>query len=81
MPEGANGTTSHGEVHAQDYLNGWKDIASFLGKGVRTVQRWERDYHLPVHRIGKQGGEIVWASRQELDEWLRTKGRRDERDD
>jgi hypothetical protein len=24
---------------APDRLNGWKDIASFLGKGVRTAQR------------------------------------------
>ena len=71
-PSGAPGATPD----AQDHLNGWKEIASFLGKGVRTVQRWEREYRLPVHRIGRQGGEIIWASRRELDEWMRTQGPR-----
>jgi hypothetical protein len=54
-----------------DRLNGWKDIATCLGKGVRTVQRWEREYGLPVHRIGREGGEIVFALRSELDAWMR----------
>ena len=22
----------------------WKEIACYLGKGIRTVQRWERDF-------------------------------------
>ena len=34
------------ETH--DRLNEWKAIAAFLGKGVRTVQRRERDYGLGV---------------------------------
>ena len=42
-------------------LNGWKEIASHLGKGVRTAQRWERNYALPSRRIGREGGEIVFA--------------------
>lgn len=50
--------------------NGWKDIANHLGKGVRTVQRWEKVYGLPVHRIGGDGGEIVYAYRHEVDAWL-----------
>jgi hypothetical protein len=57
-----------------DRLNGWKEIAAFLGKGVRTVQRWESEYGLPVHRVGRSGGEIIWASRLELTEWLKTGG-------
>jgi hypothetical protein len=39
---------------------------------VRTVQRWERDYQLPVHRLGCEGGEIIWAESAEIDEWLRS---------
>jgi DNA-binding transcriptional regulator YiaG len=31
-------------------LSSWKDIAQYLGKGVRTVQRWERHLGLPVRR-------------------------------
>jgi hypothetical protein len=30
-------------------LSSWKDIAKYTGKGVRTVQRWERE-GLPVRR-------------------------------
>ncbi|HXK08653.1 MAG TPA: hypothetical protein VMT70_03305 [Vicinamibacteria bacterium] len=50
-------------------LNGWKEIAAHLGKGARTVQRWEKLYGLPVHRIGREGGEIVFAFRDEIDRW------------
>jgi hypothetical protein len=52
-------------------LNGWKEIAAHLGKGVRTAQRWEKLYGLPVHRIGREGGEIIFAFRDELDRWAR----------
>ncbi len=51
-------------------LNGWKEIALHLGKGTRTVQRWEKLYGLPVHRIGREGGEIVFAFRDEIDRWM-----------
>ncbi|MEZ5316712.1 MAG: helix-turn-helix domain-containing protein [Vicinamibacterales bacterium] len=54
-----------------DRLNGWKEIASYLGKGVRTAQRWEKEYQLPVRRLGRPGGEIIIASRRELDAWLK----------
>ncbi len=60
-----------------DRLNGWKEIASFLGKGVRTAQRWEKDYGLPIHRLGREGGEIIFASRAELTAWLARGGNRD----
>jgi hypothetical protein len=53
-------------------LNGWKEIATYLGKSVRTAQRWERIYNLPVHRLGHEGGEIVWADSDDLDVWLRS---------
>jgi hypothetical protein len=52
-------------------LNGWKEIASRLGRGVRTAQRWEKLHGLPVHRIGREGGEIVFAFTAELDRWAR----------
>jgi hypothetical protein len=53
-----------------DTLNGWKDIAAYLGKSVRSAQRWERELQLPVHRIvTPDGGQIVYASRSEIDAW------------
>jgi predicted DNA-binding transcriptional regulator AlpA len=55
-----------------DRLNGWKEIAAFLGKSVRTVQRWEREFSLPVHRLGGNGSEVVFAWRSEITEWTRS---------
>jgi hypothetical protein len=53
-------------------LNSWKEIASYLDRGVRTVQRWERELQLPVHRIGKGKRSPVYAITTELKLWLRT---------
>ena len=36
-------------------LNSWKEIASYLGRGVRTVQRYERDFRLPIRPAARQG--------------------------
>ena len=52
-------------------LNSWKEIANYLGRGVRTVQRWERDLGLPVHRPKGKDRSAVLAFPQELDNWLR----------
>lgn len=55
-------------------LNSWKEIASFLGRGVRTVQRWERELELPVHRIGSGRRSPVYAFIAELNFWITTSG-------
>lgn len=52
-------------------LNSWKEVASYLGRGVRTVQRWEAELQLPVHRMGTSERSPVFAFRAELDNWLR----------
>ena len=56
---------------APDPLDSWKEIASHLGRSVSTVQRWERQEGLPVHRHlhNKQG--TVYAFRAEVDAWWR----------
>lgn len=53
-------------------LSGWKEIAAYLGRGIRTVQRYERDFALPIHRPagGKSGGAVV-ATGAEIDAWVR----------
>ncbi len=52
------------------FLSGWKEIANYLGKGVRTVQRYERELGLPVRRpAGRPTGSVV-ATRAELDGWV-----------
>ena len=50
-------------------LNGWKEIANYLGRGVRTVQRWER-LGLPVHRARGERRSAVSALAPEVDAWL-----------
>jgi tetratricopeptide (TPR) repeat protein len=50
-------------------LESWKEIAAFFGRDERTVNRWEKDLHLPVHRLpGKQRGR-VYAYTEELRAW------------
>lgn len=55
---------------AEDRLYSWKEIAVYLGREQRTVQRWERSESLPVHRLqhGKAGS--VFALKSELDVWM-----------
>jgi len=50
-------------------LGSWKEIATYLGRGVRSVQRWEREEGLPVHRLSHQKRGSVYAYKSELDEW------------
>ncbi len=53
------------------FLSGWKEIATFLGKGVRTVQRYERELRLPVRRpAGKSRGSVI-AVVAELEGWVK----------
>lgn len=55
----------------REVFSGWKDIATYLGKGVRTVQRYERELKLPVRRPAhKNRGSSVLATRGELDFWV-----------
>ena len=52
-------------------LNSWKQIAAYLGRGVRTVQRWQAELRLPIHRVWNTPRSPVFAYTTELDEWLR----------
>jgi len=53
-----------------ELLTSWKEIASFLGKGVRTVQRWEATLGLPVIRPPDRRSGIVMARPSDLEAWL-----------
>jgi len=55
-------------------LTSWKEIGQYLGKGVRTVQRWEREAALPVRRQ-EPSRRAVLALTEELDEWARSQRR------
>lgn len=50
-------------------LDSWKAIADYLGRDVRSVQRWESERGLPVRRIpGTKGGVFAYVA--EIDAWL-----------
>ncbi len=51
-------------------LGSWRQIAAYLGNGVRTVQRWERDLSLPVRRPVPNNQRVVVAVPAELDAWV-----------
>jgi TolB-like protein len=52
-------------------LDSWKDIADYLCRDVRTVQRWERERDLPVHRLPGGRKPRIYAMKSELDLWLK----------
>ena len=53
-------------------LDSWKEIARYLDRDVRSVQRWERERGLPIHRMPGQKG-TVFAYESELDSWLHSR--------
>ena len=59
---------------SDERLESWKEIASYLKKGVRTVQRWERTERLPVRRHGQDRPSSVFAYKSELDKWWQEQG-------
>jgi TolB-like protein/Tfp pilus assembly protein PilF len=52
-----------------DNLISWKEIAAYLRRDVRTVQRWEKTEGLPVRRHRHHELESVYALKSELDSW------------
>lgn len=50
-----------------DRLDGWKQIAAYVGHSERTVRRWERSEGFPVHRSGHK--KPVWAYKSGIDAW------------
>jgi hypothetical protein len=57
-------------VDERKLLNSWKEIAAYVGRGVRTVQRYELELGLPVRRPAATSRSSVMAFSDELDGWL-----------
>jgi hypothetical protein len=54
------------QLQAQaDELQGWQQIAAFLGQPVAVAQRWARS-GMPVEKRGR----YVYSSREGLNRWL-----------
>jgi hypothetical protein len=56
-----------------EILDSWKEIAVFLRRGVRTVQRWEVTEDLPVRRHDHMKRGSVYALRSEIALWVRAR--------
>ena len=56
-----------------EVLSGWKEIARYLGRGVRTVQRYEHELGLPTRRISGHRRGSVLAAKSDLDSWVNSR--------
>ena len=54
-------------------LEGWKEIADYVGMKERQAQRWVREQALPIHREARFKRSIVFAFSRELDIWRQTR--------
>jgi TolB-like protein/tetratricopeptide (TPR) repeat protein len=59
----------NGEPEKDDRLDSWKEIANFLKRGVRTVQRWEKEEGFPIHRHQHAKLGSIYALRSEVNAW------------
>jgi hypothetical protein len=57
----------------EQLLQAWKDIAAYMRRDVRTVQRWEKLLELPIHRLKDSRSGSVFAYKRELDAWRETR--------
>jgi len=53
-----------------DRLDSWNEIAGYLRRDVRTVQRWEKKEGLPVYRHLHDKLGSIYAYRNELADWF-----------
>lgn len=57
----------------RERLESWKEVAAYLRRGVTTVQRWEQQDGLPVHRLPHAKKGSIFAIKSELDDWWRAR--------
>ena len=69
-------STKASEEHLIDRLDSWKEIAAYVKRDVTTVQRWEKREGMPVHRHLHDRMGSVYAFREELDAWTRSRSPR-----
>ena len=58
-------------VKPDKYVWGWKAIASLLNLSVSTVQLWEREAKLPVHRLKTGRRAFPYVLEGEMSAWIK----------
>jgi hypothetical protein len=66
----ALGSQDESSAAGRKILSSWKDIAQYMGRGVRTLQRYEQELNLPVRRVTGRERSSVMAFADEIDQWL-----------
>src|SRR5215216_4828523 len=61
------------DERSNDRLDSWKEIAAYMRRDVKTVQRWEKREGMPVHRHVHERMGSVYAFRNELDVWAQNR--------
>jgi TolB-like protein/Flp pilus assembly protein TadD len=61
------------ETPAERRLDSWKEIALYLHRDVTTVQRWEKQEGMPVHRHLHHKRGSIYALSSELDAWQQSR--------
>ena len=61
------------EIPSERRLDSWKEIALYLHRDVTTVQRWEKQEGMPVHRHLHHKRGSVYALSSELDGWRQSR--------
>ena len=57
----------------QGWLTGWKPIANYIGRSVKTAKMYAKQYGLPVRRLPSPNPNTMGppvALAYELDQWL-----------
>lgn len=65
-----NSPGSNGDIATRKVLNSWKEISAYMARGLRTVQRYEHQLGLPIHRVSTSNHSPVLAFSDEIDKWL-----------
>ena len=61
------------EAPSERRLDSWKEIALYLHRDVTTVQRWEKQEGMPVHRHLHHKRGSVYGLSSELDAWWQSR--------
>lgn len=59
-------------MYGKEILNSWNEVAQYIGRSKRTVQRWERAWGLPVHRVADRPGDRIMGLAKEIDAWVKS---------
>ncbi len=78
MPDEPSSSGTGAASLLAEKLDSWKEIAAYLKRDIRTVQRWEKCEGLPAHRHLHTKKPTVYAYKSELDTWFRERQPRDD---